>query len=150
MGDVKQRPKTFHYTNTIRWQEAKKGILSSQGKPDVTIATPPEFLGHAGFWTPENLFVAAVNSCIMTTFLYYAGKNGFDFLSYESKAEGVLERVDGQFIFSEIKITPQILVKQDSDIQKAKDFVELSEKNCLISNSIKSRVSVSPAIIVQS
>jgi len=150
VGDVKQRSKTFRYTNTICWQEAKKGILSSPDKPEVTVATPPEFLGHAGFWTPEDLFVASVNSCIMTTFIYYAEKNCLDFLSYESRAEGVLERVNDRFMFSEIKITPQILVKQNSDIQKAKDIVELSEKNCLISNSIKSKVTVSPVIVAES
>ena len=149
MSEVKQRSKTFRYTNTIRWQEAKKGILSSSGKPDMAMATPPEFLGHAGFWTPEDLFVASVNTCIMTTFLYYAGKNSLDFLSYESKAEGVLERVDRQFMFSEIKVMPRILVKHDSDIQRTEEFIELSEKNCLISNSVKSKVLVSPVITVK-
>jgi len=149
MGNTKQRSKIFYYTNTIRWQEAKKGVISSPDKPDLATATPPEFLGHAGFWTPEDLFVAAVNSCIMTTFLYYASKNNLDFLSYESKSEGILERIEGQFMFSEIKIMPQILVKQELDIQKAKDLVELSEKDCLISNSIKSKVSVFPTIVVK-
>ncbi len=146
MANVKQ--KTFHYTNIIRWQEEKKGVLSSSDKSDVTVATPPEFLGHAGFWSPEDLFVASVNSCIMTTFLFYAGKNNLNFLNYESKAEGILEKVNGQFMFSEVKVMPQILVKENADIEKAKELIEVTEKSCLISNSIKAKVSVLPLIKV--
>lgn len=139
----------FIYKNSIKWKNQKRGLLSSSGKSDVEIATPPEFKGHAGIWSPEDLLVASVNSCIMTTFLYYADRKSLIFLSYESQAEGILEKVERKTMFSEIKIIPQILVKQISDIQKAKDFIELSEKNCLISNSIKSKVTIIPKIILQ-
>jgi len=149
MAEVKQRHKIFQYTNSIQWQEAKKGILSSQDKPDIAIATPLEFLGHAGFWSPEDLFLASVNSCIMTTFLYYAQRKRLQFLSYTSRAEGILEMVRGGFMFSEVKVEPQILVRQDIDIQRAREFMELSEKNCFISSSIKSKVKVIPYIEAQ-
>jgi len=138
--------KKFIYKNYIKWQLEKKGLLSSPEKPNIEVATPPEFRGHAGKWSPEDLFVASVNSCIMTTFLHYAQKQGFEFISYESKAQGILERIENQFIFSEIKIKPLILVRQDSDVQKAKNFIEFSEKNCFISNSIKSKIKVDPEI----
>ena len=144
--DYKLKSKKFIYKNSIKWQSEKKGLLSSLGKPNVEIATPPEFKGHPDIWTPEDLFVASVNSCIMTTFLYYAQKEGLGFLSYESQAERILERIENQFVFSEIKIKQAVLVKQTSDIQKAKNIIELTEKNCLISNSIKSKVEVAPEI----
>ena len=138
--------KKFIYKNSIKWQLEKKGLLTCHGKPDINIATRPEFRGHGGIWNPEDLFVASVNSCIMTTFLYYAQREGLSFLSYESEAEGILERLENQFVFSEIKIKPLILIKQDTDTQKAKNLIELSKKNCLISNSIKSKVIVIPEV----
>ncbi len=141
--------KKFIYKNSIRWQGEKRGLLSSSGKPDIEVATPPEFRGHPGIWTPEDLFVASVNSCIMTTFLYYAQKESLEILSYESQAEGVLEKIKNQFIFTEIKFKPSISVKKDSDIIKAKNLLELSENNCLISNSIKSKIKVIPEIKVE-
>jgi peroxiredoxin-like protein len=143
---VKIKSRKFIYKNFIKWCGQKKGVLSSFDKPKVEIATPHEFGGHFGIWTPEDLLVASVNSCIMTTFLFYAKKENLEFLSYESEAEGVLERVGNHFIFSEIKIRPQILVKQDTYIQKAKELMKLSEKNCFISNSIKSKVEIIPEI----
>ncbi|MBA7495473.1 hypothetical protein ES702_06060 [subsurface metagenome] len=148
MSDVNVKSKKFIYKNFLKWQTQRKGLLSHSGKPYIEVATPPEFKGHPGIWSPEDLFVASVNSCIMTTFLYYAEKEGIEFLGYESQAEGILERVNRQFAFSEIKIRPLVFVKQDTDIQRAKDLLERSEKTCLISNSIKAKVGVFPEIKV--
>ncbi|MBU1853694.1 MAG: OsmC family protein [Candidatus Omnitrophica bacterium] len=147
MGDVKLKSKKFIYRTKVSWVREKKGILSSAGKPDIEVAVPPEFRGHENIWTPEDLFVASVNACIKTTFLYYAQKNNLEFLSYESEAEGILERVENRFMFTEIKVIPKIKIATDSQAEKAKEVMTLSERNCLISNSIKSKVRVLPEII---
>ena len=136
------RSKQFFYRNSIKWKEQRKGILSSLDKPDMDIATPPEFRGHKGIWTPEDLLVASVNSCIMTTFLYYVQRERLDFISYESDAEGILEKVDKEFMFSRIIVRPKVVIKNSEDKDKTKRIVELSEKDCLISNSLKSKVEV--------
>ena len=146
MGYTKQKARKFIYRTSVSWTEEKKGILCSAGKPVIEVATPPEFKGHEGMWTPEELFVASVNICIKTTFLYYAQRDKFEFVSYESEAEGVLERVQDKFMFSEIKIEPKITVALKDQIKKAKELIELSEKNCLISNSIKSKIEIIPEI----
>lgn len=143
------KSRSFIYKNSIKWQKDMRGLLSSFDKPDIEVATPPEFRGHPGIWTPEDLFIASVNSCIMTTFLYYAQKEGIEFLSYTSEAEGVLEWIEGRLIFSEIKIKPLVFIRRNSDIQKVKVILEASEKNCLISNSIKCEVKVSPEIKIE-
>lgn len=138
----KQNSKKFIYKTTVTWREEKKGFLCSFGKETIGIATPPEFKGHEGIWTPEDLFVASVNSCIMTTFLYYAQRKGLEFISYESEAKGVLERVEGKFMFSEIRVMPKVAVTLSNQIEKAKELIKLAEKNCLISNSILSKVTI--------
>ncbi len=146
MPEPKIRINQFIYRNSLKWQGERRGLLSSFAKPDIEVATPPEFKGHQGIWTPEELFVASVNTCIMTTFLYYIDKEELEFLSYESDAEGILEKVENKFMISTIKIKPKILVKQDADIQKVEKLIELCERSCLISNSIKSKVKVTPEI----
>lgn len=143
------KSKKFIYGNSIRWQRERKGLLFAVNKPDIEVATPPEFKGHVGIWSPEDLFIASVNSCIMTTFLYYAEKQGLEFVSYESRAEGVLELIEGRLTFSEIKVKPLVFVKRNSDIQKVKAILEASEKNCLVSNSIKCEVKVLPEIKIE-
>jgi len=145
--DIKSR--RFIYKNSIKWQSEKRGLLSSSGKPDIEVATPPEFRGHPGIWTPEDLFIASVNACIMTTFLYYAEKEGIRFLSYESQAEGTLEWIEGRLVFSEIEVKPFVSVRQNSDVQKVRQIIEASKKSCLISNSIKCEVKVFPEIKIE-
>jgi len=114
----------------------------------MEVATPLEFKGHAGIWTPEDLFVASVNTCIMTTFLFYAEKKSLEFLRYESEAEGILERVGNNFMFSTVNIRPKILVRNEDDRFKAQELIKLSEEGCLISNSMKSSVKIFPEITV--
>jgi len=89
------RSKKFIYRNTVRKQDNGKGILIAAEKPDIEVASPPEFGGPGGTWSPEDLLVASVNACIMTTFLFFAKKDNIPVSFYESEAEEILEKVDG-------------------------------------------------------
>ena len=140
------RSKVYLYQATVRWTDHRKGITSCQGKPDVEVATPPEFKGHEGIWSPEDLFVASANICLMTTFLAVAERAGLAFSAYESTAVGRLELVEGKFQFTAITIKPTITVESDADADKAKQLIEKAEANCLISNSMKATVTLEPVI----
>ena len=85
---MESRPKSYTYHTAVKWTEQRKGVISCVGKPDVQVATPPEFKGHEDIWSPEDLFVASANICLMTTFLAVAERAGLTFTSYESVAEG--------------------------------------------------------------
>ena len=132
------RSKGYTYHTSVTWTEQRKGVISSAGKPDIQVATPPEFKGHENIWSPEDLFVAASNICLMTTFLAVAERAGLVFTSYESVAEGKLELVDGKFQFTAITLSA------NADAIKARELIEKAEANCLTSNSMKARVSVEP------
>ena len=147
MDKVKVKSKQFIYKTKLKWKKERKGLLACQNKPIIEVTTPPEFKGHAGFWTPEELLVASVNACIMTTFLYYAEKKKLSFLSYESSAEGILERVGKKFMFSTVEVSPEISVSSEDDVEKAKDLFKTSEENCFISNSLKAKIILKPKII---
>ena len=82
----------------------------------------------------------------MTTFLAVAERAGLAFTSYESRAEGRLELVDGKFQFTAITLKPTITLSANADAAKAKELIEKAEANCLISNSMKARVSLEPTI----
>jgi len=141
-------PKKYVFKTELKWSGFKKGSLSSPGKLNIDIATPPEFGGEEGYWSPEELLLSAVDSCIMTTFLHYAERKKVDFETYESETEGILERMDNQFMFSKITVKPKISVKSEEYIDKVKQLMISAEKNCFISNSIKSEVEIMPEIKV--
>ncbi len=75
-----------------------------------------------------------------------AERAGLVFTSYESAAEGKLELVEGKFQFTAITLKPTITLPANADATKAKELIEKAEANCLISNSMKARVSLEATI----
>ena len=71
-------------------------MVRAAGKPDLEVSSPPEFKGEAGIWTPEDLFVGALNACILMTFVAFATQKGLEFASYECRAEGQAGICGGQ------------------------------------------------------
>jgi organic hydroperoxide reductase OsmC/OhrA len=138
------RPKSYKYATSVLWKSEKKGTLTVAGKPAVEVATPPEFKGHEGIWSPEDLYVAAVNSCIMTTFLAFAGRAGLAFEGYESEAEGLLEFVDERLVFTKIVVRPKVTLRPGADRKQAEEILHKAEKNCLVSNSLRTEVILEP------
>jgi peroxiredoxin-like protein len=148
-----------HYYNVdINWKNDRKGLMCSpelssyatESCSCIEVATPPEFpKGMVGIWSPEHLFTAAVSSCLMTTFLAIAENFKLDFASFQCHSKGKLEKVDGKFIMSEIILEPHLVIYQESDREKAEKVLQKSEAACLISNSIKSIVSMQTKILVR-
>jgi peroxiredoxin-like protein len=145
-GNMEVRSKVYRYHTQVRWTEQRKGIASVTGKPELEVATPPEFKGHEGIWSPEDLFVASANICLMTTFLAFADRAGLGFTSYRGDAEGTLELIEGKFQFTTITLRPQVALKPGEDRAKAQQILERAEAACLISNSMKCRVVLVPTL----
>lgn len=141
--------KTFTYQTGLTWEAQRHGLLTLEGKPALQIASPPEFSGHPGMWTPEDLFVAAVESCQMTTFLSFAERKGVPLVSYASSAEGTLEFADGSYRFTAVVIRPRIVVGAEWTNEQVAALVDAAHHRCLIGNSITARVTVEPEIILQ-
>jgi len=141
MGEVKS--KEFFYENFLEWEKEKIGVVNISGKPSFKITTPQEFGGSSLYLSPEDLFVASINSCLMTTFLYYAQRSNLKIISYKSKAVGKVEIKERKLIFTQIKVFPQIT----TDIfEKAEELIKKAKEKCLVSNSVKSEVIIEPQI----
>ena len=138
--------KTFTYHTDLNWTGNRSGTLQSKGKPEFRISSPPEFKGEEGVWTPEDLFVASVDICTMTTFMAFAEHKNIPIVSYNTHAEGLLEFIDGQYQFTKIILRPTILVQTSDAIEQTRQTLKDAHKSCLISNSIKSEVTVDPKI----
>ncbi len=137
----------YFYRTEVEWNGERHGDLRAPALPNLQVDAPPEFKGHEGAWTPEHLFVGAVNSCFMTTFLAIAENSKLDFVSFKADAKGMLEKVDGGgFVMTEVLLRPTLVLKNARDTERANRILEKAEKNCLISNSIKSNTKLEPEI----
>jgi organic hydroperoxide reductase OsmC/OhrA len=137
------------YSTNVEWKEGRIGELTSSTFPSIKVATPPEFKnGVPGIWSPEHLFVASINICVMTTFLAIAENSGLEFISYSSEAKGKLEKVDGKFIISEVELKPVVKIKDEKHKEKTLRILDKSEMGCLISNSVKSKIILNPRVVL--
>ena len=134
-----------HYFNVnLNWNIDRKGIISSpELDNDIEIATPPPFpKGIEGIWSPEHLLTAAVNSCFMTTFLADAENSKLEFISFDCNAKGKLEQIEGKYLMTEVMLEPILEITKEADKDRAERILQKSEAACLISNSIKSKISM--------
>jgi hypothetical protein len=85
-----------------------------------------------GIWSPEDLFVASANTCLITTFLAVAERAGLAFSSYGRVADGCLDLVVETFRLTTITVRPRIILRSEADGSKAGDLLQKPEATRLI------------------
>jgi peroxiredoxin-like protein len=126
------------------WKKSQRTLI---GLPALQVTAPPEFRGNPGFWTPEHLYVASVNSCFIVTFLAIAELSKLEFISFSSEATGRLERIEPSgYEVTDIVLKPKLVVRHSRDVERAARLLDKAERSCLISNSIKTIVKIKPEI----
>ena len=140
------------YEVTVEWKADRKGMMSApELSTKIEGATPPQFpKGMENIWSPEHLFVAAINSCLMTTFLAIAENSKLEFTGFSSKASGKLEMVEGKYMITEVTLMPTVTIEKEHDKERATRILEKSEAACLISNSVKSNIILKTEVIIAS
>lgn len=142
------------YHTAVKWKGEHLGRISMGNGPEMDFSAPPDAQGQPGVLTPEDAFVAAVNTCIMMMFLWSCERLKIPLESYECRAEGAkLVELDKTEIFTKIRLFPMIKVKKTDEspvrtetrIQRA---LKLAQKYSLVANSIKSEVIIEPQIEV--
>lgn len=138
----------YEYDNKVEWKKDRLCNLKTGEGVSMDFSSPPEFKGVEGVMTPEQLFVASENTCLLMTFIAIAEKMRFEFLSYECDATGHLEKTDKGLLFTKIVLRPRIQVGSEENAEKAERALEISDRNCFIARSMKTKVTVEPEIIV--
>jgi len=144
--------RTATYHTTVHWKGEHRGCIRMGNGPEMDFSAPPEAHGHAGVLTPEDAFVAAVNTCVMMMFIWSAERFKLGLVSYECRAEGVkLIELDRTEIFSEVRLNPKIVVRADADgqegeLKRTRQALQSAVKYSLVANSIKSKLIMEPVI----
>ena len=135
MAHIKHERKYIFENKVFRKQnEPTQVIFSSVGQ--MEIGAPVEFGGNGKNLNPEEMFVAAINSCLMNTFFYFTQKYNIEILSYNSQASGRLEKQSDGFRFTGVDVRAKIEISDDQDFDKIQEAGKLAETYCLISRSV--------------
>jgi organic hydroperoxide reductase OsmC/OhrA len=138
--------KSFHYQTSVRWIEGRRGAVCAAARPDITVSSPPEFKGQPGLWTPEELYVAALNSCLLMTFLAYAQREELEVAEFDCAAEALLEYSEGKYRITEVILKPKLTAHSEDDALLAREVLDRAHDDCIISNSVRTTVKMVPQI----
>src|SRR5512137_2071873 len=107
--------RTATYHTAVQWKGEHWGRIRMGNGPEMDFSAPPDALGHAGVLTPEDAFVAAVNTCVMMMFIWSSERFKLDLVSYECRAEGTkLIELDRTETFTQVVLHPRIVVRTDA------------------------------------
>ena len=140
----------YRYQVVSHWTTHRRGIVEAPDVPrTINFAAPPEFGGEPGLWTPEHMLIAAVATCFTATFRVLAERSKLEVQGMEIPVEGVLEREEKGYRFTEVLLRPLVTILKESDRSKTLLLIEKAEKACLVSRSLNSKITLSPKIVVE-
>ena len=134
------------YKTKVVWTGVHDGELTCGNGPKMSFSAPPSLQGRSGVMTPEDAFVAALNTCFHMMFIWAAERLKIKLVSYECEAEGdVIDLLDRTSMFKQTVLRPKIKVKAES-VGRVGKALEWVHKYSLIANSIKPPVLIEPTI----
>ncbi len=129
--------KTYEFPVDIHWLEGWLTLASAEGKPDLEVATPPEFKhGIPGVWSPEDLLVASAAACYAVTLLAIAERRGIPLRDLDISGRGTVgQRSEGPLAFTRIELDVELVTDAGFE-EEARDAAEAAERGCLIAASL--------------
>jgi organic hydroperoxide reductase OsmC/OhrA len=127
----------------------RKYRLHIDGKPDLMGSADPIFRGDANVYNPEDLFVAALSSCHLLSYLALCARSKINVVAYEDDASGTLVmRPDGGGKFESVILRPSVTIAAGSDERRAMELHETAHDLCFIAASVSIPVRQEPQIRV--
>lgn len=146
---------THSYEARVTWQAGGEGITAGnhrvefEGRPAVDVSAAPQYRGDPMRLNPEELFVAALASCQLLTYLALARGAGVTVRRYEDRAVGTLAIADRKMRMTDVLLRPRITVAAGSDEGTARGLVDKAHDGCFIANSVACAVRIEAQIVVE-
>jgi organic hydroperoxide reductase OsmC/OhrA len=142
---------THRYPVSVHWEGGRlTSAEAAGGKPELEVATPPEFNGGIpGVWSPEDLLVAAAASCLAVTLVSAAEARGVPLLALDVAGIGYLGKRDGRLGFTsvELEVTAATEEGRERDLERA---VHAAERGCMVARALETPVHVACTISTES
>jgi organic hydroperoxide reductase OsmC/OhrA len=119
----------------LNWLKSKEGIFTSRSVHDTLKVSVPGDCDD-GMWSPEHLLLCALCSSFMTTFFFYADKEGFTTSHFECSAIGQVELISGKLQYTSVNVYPVAKVADAGKAKKARELLSLAESDCLIARTL--------------
>ena len=147
---IRKKDDKLFFEVELNWLSGSEGELGAREvEQRIHVATPKVFGGDEDQWSPEHLFLGAISSCFMTTYLFFSAKYGFHISAYECNIIGDVEMVDGKYKFTHINIFPKVYVADEPTAAKARLAMQKTQGYCLISNSVNAQITYHTEVLTE-
>ena len=134
-------------SQSVRWSNRVRNAIG-RGLSPLRSAPPKEFDGPGDAWSPEQLLLAAVETCFLFTFRAVARASKFDYASLDLSGSGTVDRVEGTTRFTEIVLGLRLTLPNGGDPERAKRMLEKGKNACLVTASLSVPVRLDSEIVV--
>jgi len=119
------------------------GGFSMPASPSPEVVRAP--WSNPAYVDPEEAFVASIASCHFLTFVYLAGRGGFQVDAYEDEAVGTMQKNErGTPWVARVVLTPNVTYggTKVPTAEEEAHLHHLAHEQCFISNSVKTEIVV--------
>lgn len=127
--------KKIPFETEVIWEKEKQGhFKTTHFKNNTPFSCPPEFKG-TDEPSPEDLFIASIASCTLTTILHICDslRTEPEKLKVTARTQMFFNKSEGFYEFSEINC----LIEAQGEEFLLKRACELAPKYCLVAKSVK-------------
>src|SRR5262245_20383844 len=117
--------KKLLFETSVIWAEKTMGyVITPSSDEHIEVATPVEFPdGEEGKWTSESLYLGAVGSCFMTTFVAFAKRKNLAFIKFNCHAAGEVDYVNGKLALTSVELFPEVHLMEDEQEPLAEEVL---------------------------
>jgi uncharacterized OsmC-like protein len=130
----------INFSSNSKAEEGEESwkLETSEGL-QAKMTVPEDFGGDDEHPSPEDLFTASIQTCVVATFKSIAERKGLDYTEIKSEIEASLDRgEDSRPLMKEAKVTLE--VKGVEDQEKASEVASATDRNCFIHKSVKTDI----------
>jgi organic hydroperoxide reductase OsmC/OhrA len=133
---------------TSNYRSYERSItISTANKVDILATSDTAFNSDKTKHNPEELLLASISSCHLLWYLHLCSETGVTVVNYSDEAIGKMKEIaGGGGHFTEVILHPDVIVSDDSMIEKAKDLHHQANKLCYIANSCNFPILHKPSI----
>lgn len=134
-------PKLITFEAESVWDGKTGGRATISEGRKINFDTPETFGGMGQGMCPDELFVSAILGCLNNTFLDFQRRFQIQLVSMNLKGKAALEFDGTGYVITGITVYGEIVV-EEGELRTGKRCVELMEKYCHLTRSIRNCIPI--------
>lgn len=132
-------PDKLEFNVEVKWDGETGGLVNVGGRR-LLIEIPKEFGGKGGNFCPDELLMASIGGCLLTTLIWLAKRLKVKLSDVEVQVKGIVEGGLSGYEVSRVEASISVTIKRGEDKARVERLVKLAEEYCHITRALSQGV----------